>query len=160
VVLCPFVAAEADVDLSSLGPNALFLSQFLSKGENASGDYDPLVFEQVPFDHPLFIMFSSGTTGAPKAMVHSVGVRSYSYRCGRCTSTGTETIGTPVSVPKQSVHRYRYRNNRYTGTRTETIGTPVSVPKQSVHRYRCRNNRYTWTDHIYTYSLNVNPLDD
>lgn len=34
-----------------------------------------LTFEQVPFDHPLFIMFSSGTTGTPKCMVHSVGVR-------------------------------------------------------------------------------------
>uniref|UniRef100_A0A914UL04 Acetoacetyl-CoA synthetase n=1 Tax=Plectus sambesii TaxID=2011161 RepID=A0A914UL04_9BILA len=73
VVLCPFVSAEADVDLSSLGPNAIYLSQFLKNGQNAAGDFDPLAFEQVPFDHPLFIMFSSGTTGAPKAMVHSVG---------------------------------------------------------------------------------------
>ena len=28
---------------------------------------------QVSFDHPLFIMYSSGTTGKPKCMVHSVG---------------------------------------------------------------------------------------
>ena len=32
-----------------------------------------LQFERVPFNAPLFIMFSSGTTGAPKCIVHSVG---------------------------------------------------------------------------------------
>ncbi|CAJ0928236.1 unnamed protein product, partial [Mesorhabditis belari] len=32
-----------------------------------------LTFERIPFGHPLFVMFSSGTTGVPKAMVHTVG---------------------------------------------------------------------------------------
>ncbi len=34
---------------------------------------EELVFEQLPFDHPLYIMFSSGTTGLPKSIVHSAG---------------------------------------------------------------------------------------
>lgn len=32
-----------------------------------------LMYEQLPFDHPLFILYSSGTTGKPKCLVHSAG---------------------------------------------------------------------------------------
>jgi len=37
------------------------------------GSPPPLHFTQVPFDHPLYVMFSSGTTGKPKCIVHGVG---------------------------------------------------------------------------------------
>ncbi|MBB1256744.1 acetoacetate--CoA ligase [Streptomyces alkaliterrae] len=37
-----------------------------------SADVEP-VFEQVPFDHPLWVLYSSGTTGLPKAIVQSQG---------------------------------------------------------------------------------------
>jgi acetoacetyl-CoA synthetase len=50
-------------------PNAVHYEDFLSKEEHME-----IHFEQVPFDHPLYIMFSSGTTGKPKCMVQGMGV--------------------------------------------------------------------------------------
>ena len=51
----------------------------LPEGATAWNDYraaDPPIvpeYRRLPFDHPLFIMFSSGTTGLPKCMVHGAG---------------------------------------------------------------------------------------
>ncbi|GAA6107323.1 acetoacetyl-CoA synthetase isoform X1, partial [Tachysurus ichikawai] len=72
VVVIPYVRSKGDTDLSKI-PNSVFLDEFLDTG--MEGEQNPqLEFEQLPFSHPLFIMYSSGTTGAPKCMVHSAGL--------------------------------------------------------------------------------------
>jgi acetoacetyl-CoA synthetase len=46
------------------------LAEFLKTGDNR-----PLEFEQLPVGQPLYILYSSGTSGKPKCIVHSAGVR-------------------------------------------------------------------------------------
>jgi len=49
-------------------PHSVLYDDFLS-----SDKHPKIRFEQLPFDHPLYIMFSSGTTGKPKCMVQGAG---------------------------------------------------------------------------------------
>ncbi|XP_029366355.1 acetoacetyl-CoA synthetase isoform X2 [Echeneis naucrates] len=72
VVVIPYARTKHETDLSKI-PNSVFIDDFLASGCGEADQFPQLEFEQLPFSHPLFIMYSSGTTGAPKCMVHSAG---------------------------------------------------------------------------------------
>jgi acetoacetyl-CoA synthetase len=65
IIVLPY--AEKEPDIGSIH-NSILYNDFISR------DRQPEIqFEQVPFNHPVYVMFSSGTTGKPKCMAQSVG---------------------------------------------------------------------------------------
>ena len=65
VVVVPYTQEKPDI---SNVPNAVHFKDFQAKESGLE-----IQFEQLPFTHPLYIMFTSGTTGLPKCMVQSAG---------------------------------------------------------------------------------------
>ena len=65
IVVVPYTMTAPDV---SAIDKAVTLDEFVTGHAPAE-----IEFERLPFDHPLYIMYSSGTTGAPKCIVHGAG---------------------------------------------------------------------------------------
>src|SRR5262249_52545669 len=65
VVVVPYLSDRPEI---APVPKSVSLADFLSPHKPTS-----LKFTRLPFDHPLFIMFSSGTTGVPKCIIHGAG---------------------------------------------------------------------------------------
>jgi acetoacetyl-CoA synthetase len=73
VVVVPYLDDRPDV---SGVPKAQLLRDFVAA--QTGGE---ISFEQLPFDHPLYILFSSGTTGVPKCIVHGAGGALLKHLC-------------------------------------------------------------------------------
>ena len=71
-VVLPYLGG--DVDLGGIRQPVLF-HDFLPE------EAPPLEFAQLPFDHPLYVLYSSGTTGKPKAIVHGQGGTLIKHLC-------------------------------------------------------------------------------
>jgi len=65
IIVVPYVEEKPDV---SRVPNSVLYGDFVSRERRPE-----IRFEQLPFDQPAYIMFSSGTTGKPKCMVQGAG---------------------------------------------------------------------------------------
>ncbi|WP_243137363.1 acetoacetate--CoA ligase [Heliorestis convoluta] len=68
--VAPIELAKAPLESTKLSANSVTTTCPSASNTNSAGSG---IFRQLPANHPLYILYSSGTTGKPKAIVHSAG---------------------------------------------------------------------------------------
>jgi acetoacetyl-CoA synthetase len=68
VVVVPYLALSGQAQAIGKLPNVIEWDDYLARGSP-----EPIDYARLPFDHPLYILYSSGTTGIPKCIVHGAG---------------------------------------------------------------------------------------
>ncbi|GFT97653.1 acetoacetyl-CoA synthetase [Trichonephila clavipes] len=72
IIIVPTKKETLPKDISHI-PNSVFLEPFLESGKTTNDKIPDIVFEQLPFDHPVYVAFTSGTSSLPKGIVHQAG---------------------------------------------------------------------------------------
>jgi acetoacetyl-CoA synthetase len=73
IVVIPLLSDKVTWKSDKVKSITVSWDEFLAQGSNNDGSAPEPKFDRVPFSHPQFVLYSSGTTGMPKSIAHGTG---------------------------------------------------------------------------------------